>query len=198
MNKLLGKDQKGLVFIISAPAGTGKTTLAKKLVEEFPEIVTSISYTTRQPREGEISGHDYHFVTVNEFKRRIDQSDFIEHVCLYGDYYGTSRQWIEETQNQKKHVLLVIDTQGAMLLKGKLAATFIFIRPPSLVELERRLLLRGTEDQSSLKKRLERAHLELEMAHRYDYQIVNDDLSTAYQILKSILIAECHRSDRFI
>jgi guanylate kinase len=196
MSHLLGNYQQGLTFVISAPAGTGKTTLVQKLVEEFPEVVASISYTTRQPRIGEMQGKDYFFVSEEEFKKRIAASDFLEHVSLYGDFYGTSRQWIEETQKQKKHVVLVIDTQGAMLLKGKFPATFIFIRPPSLEELEKRLLQRGTENQSTLKTRLERAQIELKFAQQYDYQIVNDNLAIAYQVLKSILIAECHRSEK--
>lgn len=194
MSELLGNCPRGLVFVISAPAGTGKTTLVRQLVKEFPEIVTSISYTTRQPRIGEIQDKDYHFVSKEEFEKRVDNFDFLEHVNLYGDYYGTSRQWIEDRQKNGKHVLLVIDTQGAMLLKEKLAAIYIFILPPSLDELEKRLLLRGTENMQAIKKRLERAHFELQSAHRYDYQIVNDDLDTAYRILKSIVIAECHRT----
>lgn len=198
MSELLGNYPKGLTFVISAPAGTGKTTLVHKLVAEFPEVVASISYTTRQPREGEIPGKDYHFVSEDEFKKRIESSDFLEHVQLYGDYYGTSLQWIKNAQKEGKHVLLVIDTQGAMLLKGKFPAIFIFIQPPSLEELEKRLLLRGTEEKKVVEKRLERARIELVIANQYDYQIVNDDLTVAYQVLKSILIAECHRTGTVI
>ncbi len=101
MSKLLGNYTKGLAFVISAPAGTGKTTLVHQLVEEFPEVVASVSYTTRRPREGEIPGRDYHFVSEEEFKRRMETSDFLEHVRLYGDFYGTSRRWIEEAQKKE-------------------------------------------------------------------------------------------------
>lgn len=194
MQSLFGDLPSGLVFVVSAPAGTGKTTLAQKLVKEFPEVIASVSYTTRQPRNGEVSGKDYHFVTVEEFKKRIDSADFLEYAELYGIYYGTSRQWVEERQKEGKHVLLVIDTQGAMQLKGKFPAIFIFIRPPSLDELEKRLLQRGTEKPEMLEKRLEWARVELEQADQYDYQIVNDNLDAAYQILRSIVIAESHRN----
>lgn len=194
MTCVLGDYPKGLAFIISAPAGTGKTTLAQKLIQEFPEVVASISFTTRAPRVGEIQGRDYHFVSEEEFHKRIKADDFLEHVQLFGNYYGTSREWIEERQKERKHVLMVIDTQGAMLLKGQFPAVFIFIQPPSLEELRKRLLLRGTEEEKVVEKRLERASIELEVANQYDYQIVNDDLTVAYQVLKSILIAECHRT----
>lgn len=194
MQSLFGDLSQGLVFVVSAPAGTGKTTLVQKLVKEFPEVIASVSYTTRPARNGEISGKDYHFITVEEFKQRVAASDFLEYAELYGIYYGTSRQWVAERQKEGKHVLLVIDTQGAMQLKGKFPATFIFIRPPSLNELERRLLQRGTEKQEMLEKRLEWAKVELDQADRYDYQIVNDHLDVAYQILRSIVIAESHRN----
>lgn len=196
MGSLLGDIPEGIAFVISAPAGTGKTTLAHKLVKEFPNVVASISYTTRSPRSGEIDGKDYHFITKTEFESRIEASDFLEYAELYGIYYGTSRRWIAEQQKQGKHVLLVIDTQGAMQLKGKFPAVFIFIRAPSLNELKKRLILRGTEDLEMINKRLEWASTELQIAAQYDYQIVNDNLSTAYQVLKSIVVAECHRTER--
>jgi guanylate kinase len=193
MTGLLGKAGKGLTFIVSAPAGTGKTTLVQRLVQEFPSIIASISYTTRKPREGEIPGVHYHFISEAEFEAKIAASDFLEYVKLYGTYYGTSRQWITEQQNQGKHVILVIDTQGALQLKGKLPATFIFIRPPSLESLQVRLMQRKTETAEMIEKRLAWARVELEAAQQYDYEIVNDDLEIAYQVFRSIFIAECHR-----
>lgn len=193
MTGLLGKEGKGLTFIVSAPAGTGKTTLVQRLVQEFPSIIASISYTTRQPREGEIPGVHYHFISEKEFEAKIAASDFLEYVKLYGTYYGTSSQWITEQQNQGKHVILVIDTQGALHLKRRLPATFIFIRPPSLECLQMRLMQRKTETAEMIEKRLAWARVELEAAQQYDYEIVNDNLEIAYQVFRSIFIAECHR-----
>lgn len=193
MSSLLGDRKKGLTFVVSAPAGTGKTTLVQRLVQEFPPIIASISYTTRQPREGEMQGVHYHFITEKEFEAKISAQEFLEYVKLYGTYYGTSRQWIQEQQERGKHVVLVIDTQGALQLKGHLPAVFIFICPSSLNSLQERLIQRQTETPEMIEKRLTWAKIELKAARQYDYQIVNDDLEIAYQVLRSIFIAECHR-----
>lgn len=194
MTSLLGDEKEGRVFIISAPAGTGKTTLVEKLVKEFPSVTASISFTTREPREGEIPGVHYHFIAGPEFEEKIAAGDFLEYVKLYGTYYGTSRQWVKEQQKKGKHVVLVIDTQGALKLKGALPAVLIFIRPPSLDILRNRLVRRQTETPGMIEQRVDWAQRELEAAQQYDYQIINDDLETAYQVLKSIFIAECHRT----
>lgn len=190
---LLGNLKRGLVFILSAPAGTGKTTLVQKLVSEFPAVVASVSYTTRAPRIGEINGLHYHFVDEAEFLNRIAKDEFIEYVQLYGDYYGTSRVWLEEQLDQGKHVFLVIDTQGALLLKEKIKATYIFVSPPSLEILEKRLLVRKTESQDVIQRRLVWAQQEMSAKGAYDYLIINNELDTAYQVLRSIVIAEEHR-----
>ena len=194
MTSLLGDEKEGQVFIISAPAGTGKTTLVEKLVKEFPSVTASVSYTTREPREGEIAGVHYHFIAAPEFEEKISAGDFLEYVKLYGTYYGTSKQWVKEQQKKGKHVLLVIDTQGALKLKSVLPSVLIFIRPPSLDILRNRLIRRQTETPGMIEQRVDWAQQELEAAQQYDYQIINDDLETAYQVLKSILIAECHRT----
>jgi guanylate kinase len=185
--------EKGLLFILSAPAGTGKTTLVQLLTRDFPNVVASISYTTRQPRPGEVNGVHYYFITKEEFEHRLKAEEFLEWVELYGDYYGTSRLWVEGQLTQKKHVFLVIDTQGAALLKDKIEAVSIFVAPPSVAELERRLRLRQTETNEVIEKRLKWARKELEAQNQYDYLIINDDLSQAYQALRSILVAEEHR-----
>lgn len=190
---LLGNLDRGLLFILSAPAGTGKTTLVQLLTRDFPCVVASISYTTRQPRPGEVNGIHYNFITREEFLKRIQAGEFLEHVELYGDFYGTSRLWVEDQLAQRKHVILVIDTQGAELLKDKIPAVTIFIAPPSVEELERRLRLRQTESDDVIEKRLFWAKKEMEAQNNYEYLIVNDDLSSAYQALRSILIAEEHR-----
>lgn len=194
MSSLLGDGKEGLAFIVSAPAGTGKTTLVEKLMNEFSSILASISYTTREPREGEIPGIHYHFITENEFETKIAAGDFLEYVKLYGTYYGTSSRWVKEQQKKGKHVVLVIDTQGALKLKGKFPAALIFIRPPSLDVLRKRLIRRQTETPGMIDQRVEWAQMELDAAQQYDYQIINDDLEIAYQILRCIIIAECHRT----
>ncbi|MBA3816901.1 MAG: guanylate kinase [Parachlamydiaceae bacterium] len=191
--KLLGNLKQGLVFILSAPAGTGKTTLVQKLVTEFPVVVANVSYTTRAPRTGEINGSHYHFVTEADFLARIAKGEFLEYVQLYGDYYGTSQLWLEEQLAHGKHVFLVIDTQGAKLLKEKINAIHIFVSPPSLEVLEKRLQSRKTEPESVIQKRLDWAKQEMLAKNAYDYLIINDDLDTAYQVLRSIVIAEEHR-----
>lgn len=191
--KLLGNTKRGLAFIVSAPAGTGKTTLVQKLAEEFPCVVANISYTTREPRGDEIDGRDYHFLDVAEFEKKIANEEFLEYVRLYGNYYGTSRKWIEAQLEEGKHVVLVIDTQGAAQLRKKFPAVAIFMRPPSVIELKRRLQGRGTESLERIAERLELAEEELRAVKYYDYLIINDDLEVAYQVFRSIFIAEEHR-----
>lgn len=191
--KLLGNRSRGLVFVISAPAGTGKTTLVKMLVDEFPCVVASISFTTRNPRPGEIDGVHYHFLSEQEFEQKIDEREFLEYAKLYGCYYGTSRKWVEARLMEGKHIILTIDTQGALQLKGSYGAVFIFLSPPSLETLRQRLTNRGSEVGEKIEERLQWARQEMQAVHHYDYNIMNDDLNTAYQVLRSILIAEEHR-----
>ncbi|MEN9654007.1 MAG: Guanylate kinase [Chlamydiota bacterium] len=192
MEQVLGNRQRGLIFVISAPAGTGKTTLVRMLSQEFSCVVESISYTTRPPRATEINGRDYFFVTQAEFQRKIAADDFLEYAQVFGEYYGTSKAYVEETISQGKHIVLVIDTQGALQLMGFLEATFIFISPPDLMELKSRLHRRRSESEEVIDRRLSWAEKEMELAKRYDYHIVNKNLDIAYQVLRAILIAEEH------
>jgi guanylate kinase len=192
--KILGTKKKGQLFVISAPAGTGKSTLAQQLMEEFPnQIVESCSCTTRPPRSKEIAAKDYHFITVDEFEKKIVEEEFLEYAKVYGHYYGTTREEVLSLQELGKHVLLVIDTQGALQLMGKIQAVFIFISPPSLEELKHRLTNRKTETEEKILERLEWAHDEMELAKWYDYHLVNDDINVAYQILRAIIISEEYR-----
>jgi guanylate kinase len=195
MEKLVGKLAKGFIFVISAPAGTGKTTLMKMLLDEFPTIMESVSCTTRPPRPGEIDGKDYHFLKEELFQKKVADGEFLEHVKVFNHYYGTLRRHVEEGQEKGKHVVLVIDTQGAMeLKKSGLAAKFIFISPPNLQELRARLFKRQTEHPELIEERLAWAAHELTLSRHYDYQFVNDNLARAYDILRSIFIAEEHKT----
>lgn len=185
---------KGRLIIVSAPAGAGKTTLVQMLKKEFPSRVTqSISCTTRHPRKGEIDGRDYVFLTEEAFEERVKRGEFLEHATVFGDRYGTLKGMVSGAQESGIDVVLVIDTQGALELKKKVEAVFIFIAPPSMEVLEERLKSRKTESPEALKKRLKWAKHEMDQAKHYDYTIVNDDLQEAYVALKSIVIAEHYR-----
>ena len=191
--KLLGNLSYGHTFVVSAPAGTGKTTLVGMLVREFDCVKMSISSTTRAPRKHEVDGLHYHFLTEAEFNEGIAKGQFLEHVTLFGYQYGTSLQEIEEIKKRGNHVVLVIDTQGALQLKGKIPAIFIFLTPPSLEELRDRLVKRGTDTSIQIEERLSWARKELSLIKEYDYHIVNANLQTAYEVLRSIIIAEEHK-----
>jgi guanylate kinase len=192
-SKVLGNRQTGLTFVVSAPAGTGKTTLVTMLMNEFSCVQASISCTTRPKRPGEIDGVHYLFLSEEEFSKKVEEGEFLEHITLFGWRYGTSRTVVQRMKEEGKHVVLVIDTQGALQLMGKEAATFIFLLPPSLEALALRLTERGTESQENIVSRLSEAEREISMARAYQYVIVNDNLHVAYQALRSILIAEEHR-----
>lgn len=191
---LMGSRSRGRLFVLSAPAGTGKTTLVQKLVQEFPSVVQSISYTTRKPRVKEVTGDHYFFISKEEFEAKIAEHEFLEYVLLYGDYYGTSKVWVESMLSQGKHLFLVIDTQGALQLMDSVDACFIFVKPPSLEVLRQRLLERNSETEESLNNRLAWAEKEMAADHYYDYVFFNDNLNTAYEILRSIVIAEEHKN----
>ncbi|MGL5625914.1 MAG: guanylate kinase [Candidatus Rhabdochlamydia sp.] len=191
---MLGNFLNGFVFVLSAPAGTGKTTLVRMLSQEFDCIVENVSYTTRPPRSNELDGKDYFFISEKEFESKIKKGDFLEYAKVFGYNYGTSREYVTSRQKRGKHVFLVIDTQGAMQLKEKkFPAIYIFLSPPSLEVLESRLLKRKTEDEKTLARRLSWAEQELKKISCYDYHIVNDSLEHAYAVLRSIIIAEEHR-----
>lgn len=190
---ILGKRSQGLIFIISGPAGAGKTTLARMSCEEFSCVVKSTTYTTRKARDYEKQGRDYHFVSEDLFKKMDLEGRFLETAKIYGNFYGTCFKDIENLQKKGKHVLLVVDVQGAESLKDKLNAIFIFVTVPNLQELKKRLKERGTESEKDLQVRIENAEKEIQAKAIFDYHLVNDELPIAYEALRSILIAEEHR-----
>ena len=191
--------EEGLLIVISAPSGTGKTTLCHMLLKEFNNAVFSVSFTTRKPRKGEVNGKDYWFVSKEEFERRIKEGDFLEWAKVYGNYYGTSKSQVLKALKEGKDVILDIDTQGALQVKERFPeAVLIFILPPSFKELENRLRKRGTDPEEVIEKRLKFAKEEIKRARFYDYIVVNDELEVAYFKLKSIITAEKCKKDRFL
>lgn len=185
---LLGKIERGLLFIVSAPAGTGKTTLVDKLIGNYPNsLARSISCTTRAPRGHEKNLQDYIFLTEEEFKEKKEAGAFLESAKVFNHDYGTLKSTVYALQNQGKHVFLVIDTQGAMQLKGSADTVFVFIKPPSMEVLQKRLASRRTESEEAIRLRLSYAQLEMEQAKNYDAIIINDDLETAYQEFKTLI-----------
>lgn len=188
--------KKGVLFVFSGPSGVGKGTLNAKLFAEFgDQIAFSVSATTRAPREGEIDGKHYFFITKQEFENRIANNDFLEYAQFAGNCYGTPRSYVTSLLEQGKNVLLEIEVQGAMQVMERMPeCVSVFILPPSFEELERRLRGRGTETEEKILARLETARGELAYAPKYQYQIVNGgDLEEAYQALRGIYLKETHQ-----
>lgn len=187
----------GAVFVITAPSGTGKTTLLKELMAADIRLRFSISYTTRPPRLGEVPGRDYFFVSPEEFDRLRDQGALAEWVEQFGYGYGTSRQWVEETLAAGADVVFDIETRGAKALKQVFPqGTFIFILPPSWEQLERRLQIRGRMDPTELAQRLAQGRTEVQEVSWYDFLVINDDLATAAAQLKAVVAASRCRTQR--
>jgi len=191
---------KGLLFIVSAPSGAGKTSLCRAVlsrVNNHPErtLKWSCSYTTRQPRAGEKDGMDYFFVKEEEFERMVREGEFAEWAVVHGHRYGTSKRYLAEAEEKGIDLLLEIDCQGARQLRQKYKqGCFIFILPPGLAELEQRLRKRSTEPEEVIKRRLERAKEEVEEYQFYDYIIINDDFEKAARELESIIMSQRARS----
>ena len=187
----------GNVFVLSAPSGTGKSTLAKQLVKELPGLDFSVSFTTRKPRPGEVHGRDYFFVDDAEFDRMVAQDGFVEWVRVYDRRYGTGRAWILEQLATGRDVLLDIESQGARRVHQVIPdAVMVFLLPPSSRELAARLRGRGDESAEQVKIRLEYARHELAQWEGYDYLVINDTVDQAYRRLESIIIATRCRRER--
>ena len=182
---------KGKTFIISGPSGVGKSTVLKELFKDRDDLYFSVSATTRAPRPGEVDGVHYHFTDVDHFQRLISEDAFLEYAEYVGNFYGTPKKFVDEAMESGRDVILDIEIQGAQQICAKRPETVrIFIAPPSWAELERRLTARGTDDVDKVQKRLLRAKVELKMADRYDYFVINDTVESAVFQLKSILCAE--------
>jgi guanylate kinase len=187
----------GEIFVVSAPSGTGKSTLLKALMATDSRLCFSISYTTRPPRPGEVPGQDYFFTSPEEFNRLKDSGSLVEWVEQFGYGYGTSREWILKTLREGRDLVFDIDTRGARALKESFPqGTFIFILPPTLKELERRLRGRGDMDPEEFSRRLEQGRAELREIRWYDYLVLNAEISVAVEQLRAIVVAARCRSSR--
>ena len=196
-------NRDGILFLISAPSGGGKSTLLRMLSEE-PDFVYSISCTTRTPRPGELDGRDYHFLSVAEFERRIAADDFIEHANVHGNFYGTLRQTILGSMGSGRDVLMDVDIQGAAKIRAdaderlQAALVDIFLMPPSMDEVRRRLLKRGTETSEQLDVRLRNAKTEMAAWRNYRYTILSGTPMQDFENFRAIMQAERMRASRMM
>ena len=190
--------QPGLLLVLSAPSGTGKTTLARRLLAELPDAIFSVSVTTRKPRGREQDGVDYHFVDVAAFQERIERGEFVEWAEVYGHFYGSSQAVVDEARARRGVAIFDIDVQGGLAIKRKHPDTvLVFVAPPAMDELERRLRERGTDAEETIRRRMLAARSEIERGvASYDYIIVNDDFERAYRDLHAVVIAERSRRGR--
>lgn len=192
----------GILIVVSGFSGAGKGTLMNRLIEEYDNYALSISATTRAPRPGEQDGREYFFLDKKEFEQRIEDGGFIEYACYLDNYYGTPKDYVNKQLEAGKNVVLEIEIQGAMKIKKQFPeALLLFVMPPDVAELERRLNGRGTETPEVVAKRLKRASEEAEGIEKYDYILINDDLETCVRQLNEIVKAACnapYRNEEFI
>ena len=189
---------KGKLFVVSGPSGAGKGTICRSILEEAKDIKFSVSMTTRPPREGEVHGEHYYFVTYEEFRRLIAEDGFMEYANVYGNnFYGTPRKQTVEWMEAGSDVILEIDVQGALQVKKSYPeAILIFILPPSIEELKNRITGRGSETEETMAKRLGAALQEINCIDKYDYRVVNQELAEAIERVKAIILAEqCKLND---
>ncbi|MBM7544110.1 guanylate kinase [Periweissella beninensis] len=184
--------KRGMLIVLSGPSGVGKGTVRKAIFEQGGnDFVYSVSMTTRQPREGEVNGVDYHFVTRAEFETEIANDGMLEYAQYVDNYYGTPLKYINQTLDEGHDVFLEIEVQGAMQVREKMpTGVYIFLTPPDLKELKSRLVGRGTDSLDVIDKRIETAITEIKMMENYDYAVVNDEVNLAVDRIKDIIRAE--------
>ena len=189
--RLQENKERGLIIVVSAPSGTGKTTLCRKLVETVPKASFSVSVTSRSPRVGETSGRDYIFLSEKEFIAQADAGGFIEWARVHDHYYGTSREFVEQSLREGTYVILDIDVQGGLQIKKQYPETLlIFVMPPSMDELRARLVKRRQDTDAEIEKRIRNSYDEMRRALEYDYLVENRDLEKALNEMKCIISAE--------
>jgi guanylate kinase len=193
----MSDNRKPLVFIISAPSGSGKSTLTNEILKLVPNLVFSISYTTRAPRGSEQNGKQYHFISTQEFDRMVREGEFLEHANVYGKCYGTARQFLREAGKSGNDLLLDIDVQGAAQIKMNLTdAISIFVLPPDRTTLEWRLRNRSEDREDEIQRRLKTASQEIEEYDKYDYVLINDQLEKSIARLEAIVLSERLRREQ--
>jgi guanylate kinase len=193
----VGGRPRGVLFVVSAPSGTGKTTVVERLVERMPDVALSRSYTSRPARAGEHDGVDYHFVSRERFERMIAEGEFLEWADVFGNLYGTCASKTEAMLSEGRDVILVIDVQGAQQVRQRgLALVSVFVLPPSFTVLEQRLRGRSKDSDEAIRRRLEVARHEVTGYVEYDYVVVNDELDAAVDALRAIVVAERARVAR--
>ena len=185
-------EKKGMMFILSSPSGTGKTTLTKKLAEHNKKFAISISHTTRKPRPNEINGKDYHFVSIEKFNSLIKKNNFYEYANIFDNYYGTLKSTVKELLSQGKDILFDIDWQGTQQLKKieELSIVTIFILPPNIQVLKNRLLSRHKDQEELIEKRMNKFNEEVSHWNEYSYVVINDDLNICYDKILKIITSE--------
>lgn len=190
-------NKKGILIVISGPSGAGKGTICKALLEKNNDLFLSVSATTREPRKGEVHGVNYYFMNKEDFKKKVEENDFLEWAEVYGNYYGTPKSNVNEMLNAGKNVILEIDIQGALKVKENCEdGVFIFILPPSMEELKNRIINRGSETPESLMRRFTSAYQEINYISKYNYGVINDTVEKAVEKIENILSAEKCRVDR--
>lgn len=184
----------GILYVVSAPSGAGKTSLLKAVLSDLDSVKLSVSTTTRPQRPGEIDGVDYNFVSIEEFQKQLAEDTFLEHAEVFGNFYGTSQVWLEQQLTDGQNVVLEIDWQGAQQVRKLMPqCQSIFILPPSKAELLSRLTGRGQDSEEVIAGRMQAANNEMQHYAEYDYLIINDDFEIAQQELRSIFVANSQR-----
>ncbi|MGL5439947.1 MAG: guanylate kinase [Filifactoraceae bacterium] len=190
--------RQGLLVVVSGPSGAGKGTICKKFLNKHPEVKISVSATTRNPRAGEIDGESYHFISKEEFGALISEDGLLEYVHVFGNYYGTPKDFVFKNMEHGSNVILEIEIEGAKSVKEKYPdAILVFILPPTLRELHTRITKRGTEDEGQISLRLARALEEIRTMEEYSYFIINEDIDSAVKELEGIMIAEKNSVKRY-
>ena len=190
--------KKETLVVLSSPSGGGKTTICQKIVEDHKDYIRSVSATTRKKRKEEEQGKDYIFLTEEEFKKKIRNKEFVEWAWVHGSRYGTLKKFVTKTKKERKTALFVLDVQGGMVFKKKYPqSVLIFLLPPSIRELKKRLIKRRTEKQEEIKKRLKTALKEIDFWSKYDYVVINRNLSQTVDSVQKIIESERLKSTRF-